>query len=76
MKIEVDFSQTIKALEDVRVALQKTTNAWTESLRELRKLFKEIRIEESNNYLKYHKNQWREEDGINKKRKLATTVAA
>lgn len=57
MKNEVDFSQTIKALEDLKVALKKMANALTDSktLRELRKMFKEIRLEETNNYLKYHK---------------------
>lgn len=57
MKIEVDFSQTIKALEDLKVALEKMANALNDSktLRELRKMFKCIRFEETNNYLKYHK---------------------
>ena len=57
MRIEIDFTQTIEAFDKVNQACKKMVKAWedSKSFRELKKLFNQINLEESNNYLKYHK---------------------
>lgn len=57
LKIEIDFTQTRQAIDELKEACIKMAKAWeaSKSLRELKKLFNEINLGESNNYLKYHK---------------------
>lgn len=55
MKIEVDFSQTRKSIDKFKEALTQVVNAWYDTFEDIYKLFKGIRFEETNNYLKYHK---------------------
>lgn len=55
MKIEVDFQQTIKSIDKLKEALNQVVNAWYNTFEDIYKQFKNIRFEETNNYLKYHK---------------------
>ena len=57
MRIDIDFTQTQKAIDELKEALKKIARAWetSKNIKELKKLLNQITLEESNNYKKYHK---------------------
>lgn len=55
MKIEVDFSQIRKSIDELKEALNQVVNVWNDKFGDICKLIKDIQDEETNNYLKYHK---------------------
>ena len=57
MKIEIDCTEMIEGINDLKYAIKEVVDAWhnLSTSRGLRKAFKKIRFGESNNYLKYHK---------------------
>ena len=55
MNIEFDFSQMRKSIDKFKEALNQAVNAWYDTFEDIYKLVKDIRFEEPNNYLKYHK---------------------
>ena len=55
MNIEVDFSQTRKSIDKLKEAMNQVAHGWYDTFEDIYKLVKDIRFEETNNYLKYHK---------------------